>query len=471
VALSQCASAAWAGVGGAPNAGVQAVTIYNGELIAGGIFASIGGVAANRIARWNGVSWQPLGSGLSDAVQSLTVYNGELVVGGLFQTAGGVAASQIARWNGASWQPLGSGIGGPSVPQVRCLAVYNGELIAGGQFQTAGGVATNGIARWNGTSWQSVGDTSNGSVSLFKMAVHNGELIVGGGIPNLNGIARWNGQVWQTVGTGVTGPVALMPNDPGFVYSLAVHNGELVVGGYFRYAGGILVDGLARWNGTSWQAYGSGASGITNPSWGIVDALTVWQGQLVAAGRFSAIDGVPLNRIGRYDGVTWHPFGAGVSLFDPGAHVPALETFHGALIMGGFFSAAGGLALPNLARWSTPAALLGFRQPAGAGGGIHVDHGWRQPGHAYLNLYSLEPCGSGPGTGPYGGLCFSNVATLLAQTQTPLGTPPFHVLATVEGETFGPYPVPPGLSFEAISVDVTGGVVGCISPVVAYTTM
>jgi hypothetical protein len=51
-------------------------------LIAGGGFASAGGVACNCIARWDGSAWQPLGSGMNNEVYALTVYNGELIAGG-----------------------------------------------------------------------------------------------------------------------------------------------------------------------------------------------------------------------------------------------------------------------------------------------------------------------------------------------------------------------------------------------------
>lgn len=40
-----------------------------------------GGVAANRIAAWDGNTWQPFGSGMTGTVYSLTVYNGELITG------------------------------------------------------------------------------------------------------------------------------------------------------------------------------------------------------------------------------------------------------------------------------------------------------------------------------------------------------------------------------------------------------
>ena len=41
---------------------------------------------------------------------------GDVYIGGGFTTAGGVAASRIAKWNGSTYSALGSGSPGLSVP-------------------------------------------------------------------------------------------------------------------------------------------------------------------------------------------------------------------------------------------------------------------------------------------------------------------------------------------------------------------
>jgi hypothetical protein len=48
------------------NRGVDAVTVYDGKLIAGGYFTTAGGVQANFIASWDGADWSALGSGMGD---------------------------------------------------------------------------------------------------------------------------------------------------------------------------------------------------------------------------------------------------------------------------------------------------------------------------------------------------------------------------------------------------------------------
>ena len=111
-------------------------------------------MAANRVARWDGSTWQPFGLGMNDDVRALTVYNGELIAGGDFDVAGGVQAYNIASWNALTeaWQPLGSGIA-----RVSALVTYHDTLIDGGLFRYAGGVYARHIARWDGASWDSLG--------------------------------------------------------------------------------------------------------------------------------------------------------------------------------------------------------------------------------------------------------------------------------------------------------------------------
>jgi hypothetical protein len=121
-------------------------------LYAGGLFTTAGGMAANRIAKWDGASWTALGSGMDNIVEALTVYDdgsgSALYAGGLFTTAGGMAANRIAKWDGASWSALGSGMDS----NVEALTVYDDgsgpALFAGGSFTSAGGALANRIAKW-----------------------------------------------------------------------------------------------------------------------------------------------------------------------------------------------------------------------------------------------------------------------------------------------------------------------------------
>lgn len=115
---------------------VSELFVYGNTLIAGGYLSKF-------IATRTGNTWTPLSGGTNLYVIALTVYNGNLIAGGWFTTAGGVSANYIAKWN-SSYAPLGIGMNSA----VHALTVYRGELIACGQFTIAGGVSAN-VAKYS----------------------------------------------------------------------------------------------------------------------------------------------------------------------------------------------------------------------------------------------------------------------------------------------------------------------------------
>ena len=114
---------------------------------------------------------------------------------------------------------------------------------------------------------------------------------------------------------------------------------------------------------------------------------------------------------------------------------------------------------------------IGISQPHGPGTPISIDNGYLVPGNEYFNIFSLDLCPGGPGTGPYLGLCattLANVQFIVLQASLPVGSPPFHFVATASSMSWGPYTVGPG-TLDAVCLDVTGGVLGSYSPVTRIT--
>jgi hypothetical protein len=120
-------------------------------LVAGGNFSTVGGIAAARVATWNGSSWAALGiamNGMNTVVFALHAGGGKLYAGGSFLSAGGTAANRVARWDGSSWLALGGGL---ASNEVLALALhYDGSgpaLFAGGTFDRA---TDSGLRRHDG---------------------------------------------------------------------------------------------------------------------------------------------------------------------------------------------------------------------------------------------------------------------------------------------------------------------------------
>ena len=353
----------------------------SGNLYAGGVFTTAGGVAANYIAKWNGTAWSALGTGTDSMVNALAVDgSGNVYAGGSwFSTAGGIPAESIARWDGTAWSALGSGING----QVLALVMDDsGNLYAGGDFTTAGGIAANNIARWDGSAWSALGTGVGGDrnfwdwvPSVNALAVDgSGNVYAGGDFTTAGGvaaenIARWDGSGWSALGTGVgkDNEYYWHPNVYA-VHALAVDvSGNLYAWGDFTTAGGVAAQNIAKWDGMAWSALGSGISGP-------VSAVAVdGSGSVYAGGDFATAEGVPVNNIAKWDGSEWSALGTGMGVIDEEDGKPVVITLaldgSGHLYAGGNFTTAGGVSAKNIAKWSGTAwsALgSGVNGPVGA---------------------------------------------------------------------------------------------------------
>lgn len=246
----------WELLGGLSDGSVTAVKVLSdGRIAAGGEFSSIGGVAANSIAVWNGLAWTALADGTTgpsgSQIQAIEqLHDGSIVVGGIFASASSVPnTNRIARWDGSQWNALDQGIGGAS--WVYCLMVLpNGDLVAGGTFTAVGGQTMKRIAVWNGTSWAPLGAGLTEAAKDIAI-LPNGDLLVGGyfenagGDPDADFLARWDGSEWSAFGP---------PVDSGVEAITVAASGEIVVGGGFTHAGLTASTSFARWNsGSSWQ--------------------------------------------------------------------------------------------------------------------------------------------------------------------------------------------------------------------------
>jgi hypothetical protein len=335
-----------------------------------------------------------VGDGVAGNVLALAEFDSTLYVGGLFFDAGGVVVNHVARWDGKSFSSLGDGLG----TFVEALAVFDdgtGEaLYAAGSFSTAGGVPANRVARWDGATWSAVG----AGVTFIPrtMAVFDdggGPALYLGGSFN-SGLVRWDGQSWETVGGG-TG---------GWVYALAVFDDgtgpALYAGGFFSSAGGVAARGVARWDGASWSPLAVQLDPVIN-LW--IRALTVHDDgsgpALYVAGNFDSAGGLPLDGLARWDGRNWTALGAAI---DHIGHVRTLlgvaeaELSEPALFVGGVFANLTPVGDSYLARlvtcsldaWSDE----GFGLAGASGTPVLAAQGSLQPGSAnHVDLSAAAP--------------------------------------------------------------------------------
>ena len=338
-----------------------AMAVSGTNVYIGGCFSAAGtnDDFVNRIAMWNGSSWSPLGTGVNGYVLALAVSGTNLYAGGMFGSAGGVAANNIAIWNGASWSPLGSGVTGLSGGYVFALAVSGTNLYVGGLFTNAGGVPANNIAVWNGSSWSAVGSgVGIGSPDrVTALAVSGTNLYVGGSFTNVgsvaaNNIAVWNGSSWSTLAGGVSSPYGVKGGYSGNVESLVVSGTNLYVGGEFTSAGGVPANNIAVWNGASWSTVDGGVNGS-------VGAMLLNGTNLYVGGGFTDAGDVPANDIAVWNGSSWSALGSGIGTANDDAngneYVESMAMDGTTLLVGGYFSLAGGWKASNIALWQPSA--------------------------------------------------------------------------------------------------------------------
>src|SRR5215471_9341036 len=198
---------------------------------------------------------------------------------------------------------------------------FQGRQIYAGMFKSAGAIAAPSIAAWDGTSFSPMGNPAMWAQSLI---VWNDALYAAG--QDLQGhgfVSRWDGSSWTPVGTA-TGGASNLP----VMQCLEVFDGDLVVAGDFFAMDGVPALRVARFDGASWHAMGAGLASKPN-----FDLQAV--GSDLYVGSF--------NGIRRWDGSGWVDVGPGLQ----GGPVSALTTDGTSLYAAGAFSKAGVDSVPG----------------------------------------------------------------------------------------------------------------------------
>jgi hypothetical protein len=163
---------------------VRAMAVHQGEVV---IYASTP-TLGRALFRWTGSAWSLLTPAVTAGNSSwhissriqLVSDGASLYVLDNMATMNGVTAPGIARWDGSTWSTLGGGIGG----QIRTARIINGQLFVGGGFLSEGTNVRGSIRRWTGSAWQFIEPTGTTTSSLLvnDLIEVDGKIIVMGQI-------------------------------------------------------------------------------------------------------------------------------------------------------------------------------------------------------------------------------------------------------------------------------------------------
>jgi hypothetical protein len=227
---------------------IQAMTTWNGNLIAAGKIESVNGIACNQIFQWDGTHYSTLGNGWAEGgssqnIQCLVVYNDLLLAAGRLD-AGGGNEYVIQSFDGTTW--------GNYTPydfdaRFTDMIVFDDMLIVSGEFSDQ----FQYVAAYNGTDWLNLGSAFNDGV--LDLEIFNGELYACGDFTfnstettTLNHIAKWNGAEWEALEEGVNNAA----------FSMTVFEDELVLGGAFDgITNGEQTGHLCKWNGNALMSF------------------------------------------------------------------------------------------------------------------------------------------------------------------------------------------------------------------------
>ncbi|MFD3166169.1 hypothetical protein [Herpetosiphon sp. NSE202] len=156
-----------------------------------------------------------------------------------------------------------------------------------------------------------------------------------------NGLASWDGNTWQGYG--------LQPDDRDTIYAMNTYHDQLIVGGEFKTLAGQPRNGIARWNGTAFEGFGSGFQGVSAPydysERPKVYDLDVVSDTLYITGSFTSFNQLAVNAL-----LAWQPTGyRKVAEIEGGLY--QFSATNSKMLVTGRFSSIGNMGAADFALW------------------------------------------------------------------------------------------------------------------------
>lgn len=217
----------------------------------------------------------------------------------------GYPESCVFRYDGSAfhiWEPFQQIPDDENGNYVGFIFDFQGMTYMTGLFRDPLSSGSLSMARYNGSSWEYVPGWTT-LAGIKEISIHNDTLYVVGAFRESQGgpgnlVAGFDGENWFNLGTGLMYPA--VPNS-GVAHDIEWFHNELYVSGFFREAGGVHVESIAKWNGHQWCGLMETVQGPVAPYTTITD-MTVWRDSLYICGGFRLIDGDTIRQVAQWIG-------------------------------------------------------------------------------------------------------------------------------------------------------------------------
>lgn len=342
----------WQALGTGANNTINTIAIINSNNI------YIGGTFTNKIQKWNGTSWITIGA-LNNNVNKICIQDNNLYIGGRFSSASniGTTARYIVKFNGTSFEEMDNGVG----YWVQALACEYDKIYLGGRFIVAGlnnQIRADHIAAWNITNnkYEAIGASGLADIIKAVTVSNDNKIYIGGYIYLIGkngashfGIFDQSTNQWQ-IPTDTTDKVN------SYIYALSYLNDNAIyAGGTFTLASNTAVNYIAKWNGTGWEPLQSGANPGLNGA--VNTILAKSDTEIYVGGSFTANKAgtVILNNVAKFNGTEWEALGSGTNVGTNNTVYALAYTTLGdesyLYVGGAFTSVANTLNIPYIAKY------------------------------------------------------------------------------------------------------------------------
>ncbi len=287
---------------------------YNNELFTSGAgnFNVEPDTGNHSFARLNETTlrWEPLEclnpptSGLSTIVPRIPSQH--LFMTGFPTGLCGYQPSSVFRYDGSAfyeWPPFHQ-LPVHANNYVGFVFEYRGMMYMSGMYRDPYSTGWCSLMRHDGTSWQYVPGWGDQLGAVKDLTIRNDTLWLAGTFHTNEGpgncVAWFDGTNWGDLGGGLVLQVAPQYSA---AQTLEWFNDELYVGGQFTSAGGIDVNGFAKWNGHQWCSM-PGFSTVNPATVTQVADIAVWRDSLYITGGFLELEGEPMNQLAQWLGGT-----------------------------------------------------------------------------------------------------------------------------------------------------------------------